>query len=249
MKEASMKKHYWFILLTYMLMQLSGVAGIRLFHFLDIGATQVERFAYWTIFSFTLAFIIILFLLRKERKNESLLRGEPSSVGASVGWAIGGFLLAIFAQSLAANIEINLFGVEPGSENTEMIVSVIEVTPLVIIVTSIIGPILEEIIFRKIIFGVLYKRTNFIIAGLISSLLFSLLHGEPQHLLLYASMGFTFAFLYVKTKRIIVPIFAHVAMNTMVIIVQTVFRKDIEKMMKQVEDMQQVQVIIGGLLT
>jgi membrane protease YdiL (CAAX protease family) len=244
-----MKKHYWFILLTYMLMQLSGVAGISLFHYLDIGATQVERFAYWTIFSFTLAFIIILFLLRKERNNESLLRGEPSSVGASVGWAIGGFFLAIFAQSLAANIEINLFGVEPGSENTEMIVSVIEVTPLVIIVTSIIGPILEEIIFRKIIFGVLYKRTNFIIAGLISSLLFSLLHGEPQHLLLYASMGFTFAFLYVKTKRIIVPIFAHVAMNTMVIIVQTVFREDIEKMMKQVEDMQQVQVIIGGLLT
>ena len=244
-----MKKHYWFILLTYILMQLSGVAGISLFHFLDIGATQVERFAYWTIFSFTLAFIIILFLLRKERNNESLLRGEPSSVGVSVGWAIGGFFLAIFAQSLAANIEINLFGVEPGSENTEMIVSVIEVTPLVIIVTSIIGPILEEIIFRKIIFGVLYKRTNFIIAGLISSLLFSLLHGEPQHLLLYASMGFTFAFLYVKTKRIIVPIFAHVAMNTMVIIVQTVFREDIEKMMKQVEDMQQVQVIIGGLLT
>lgn len=244
-----MKKHYWFILLTYMLMQLSGVAGISLFHYLDIGATQVERFAYWTIFSFTLAFIIILFLLRKERNNESLLRGEPSSVGVSVGWAIGGFFLAIFAQSLAANIEINLFGVEPGSENTEMIVSVIEVTPLVIIVTSIIGPILEEIIFRKIIFGVLYKRTNFIIAGLISSLLFALLHGEPQHLLLYASMGFTFAFLYVKTKRIIVPIFAHVAMNTMVIIVQTVFREDIEKMMKQVEDMQQVQVIIGGLLT
>ncbi|MBO1515167.1 CPBP family intramembrane glutamic endopeptidase [Metabacillus bambusae] len=244
-----MKKHYWFILLTYMLMQLSGIAGISLFHFLDIGATQVERFAYWTIFSFTLAFIIILFLLRKERKNESLLRGEPSSVSASVGWAIGGFFLAIFAQYFAANIEINLFGVEPGSENTEMIVSVIEVTPLVIIVTSIIGPILEEIIFRKIIFGVLYKRTNFIIAGLISSLLFSLLHGEPQHLLLYASMGFTFAFLYVKTKRIIVPIFAHVAMNTMVVIVQTVFREDIEKMMKQVEEMQQVQVIIGGLLT
>jgi membrane protease YdiL (CAAX protease family) len=62
-------------------------------------------------------------------------------------------------------------------------------------------------------------------------------------------MGFTFAFLYVKTKRIIVPIFAHVAMNTMVVIVQTVFREDIEKMMKQVEEMQQVQVIIGGLLT
>lgn len=247
-----MKKHYWFILLSYMLLQLSTSVGVSIFSLLHIGQTMTERFAYWTIFSFTLAFIIILFLLRNERKDERLFRGEPSSVAGTIGWAIGGFFLAIFAQSLAANIEINIFGVAPGSENTQMIVSIIEVTPLVIIVTSILGPILEEIIFRKILFGALYVRTNFIVAALISSLLFSLLHGEPQHLLLYASMGFTFAFLYVKTKRIIVPIFAHVAMNTMVVIIQTVFREDIEKMMKQFEEIQleqQVQVIIGGILS
>ncbi|WP_299094354.1 type II CAAX endopeptidase family protein [uncultured Metabacillus sp.] len=244
-----MKKHYWFILLTYMLMQLSGAIGIGILQLLHIGDTQIERFAYWTIFSFTAAFIIILLLLRKERKDENLLRGEPSSVAASVGWAIGGFFLAIIAQSIAANIEINLFDVDPGSENTQMIVRVIESAPFVILITSIIGPILEEIIFRKIIFGVLYKQTNFIIAALISSIIFSLLHGEPEHLLLYASMGFTFAFLYVKTKRIIVPIFAHVAMNTMVVIVQTVFREDIENMMKQMEELQNVQAIIGGFLT
>jgi uncharacterized protein len=251
MREAYMKARYWFILLTYVLMQLSGIVGIGILDRLHIGETMTEKFAYWTIFSFTLAFIIILFLLRNDRKDERTLRGEPSSVATSIGWAIGGVFLAIFAQTFAANIEINVFGVEAGSENTEMIVNVIKVTPLVIIVTSILGPILEEIIFRKILFGVIYTKTNFIIAALISSLLFALLHGEPQHLLLYASMGFTFAFLYVKTKRIIVPIFAHVAMNTMVVIVQTVFAEDIEKMMSQYESMQleqQLQVIIGGLL-
>ncbi|MBM7606647.1 membrane protease YdiL (CAAX protease family) [Metabacillus crassostreae] len=242
-----MKKHYWLILLTYMLLQLSAIVGIGLFSLLNIGETNIERFAYWTILSFTLAFLIILFLLRKERTLESDLRGETASVGVSVVWAIIGFFLAIFAQSLAANIEINLFGVEPGSENTQMILRVIEVSPLVILVTSIIGPILEEIVFRKILFGVLYKKTNFFIAAIISSLIFSIFHGEPQHLLLYASMGFTFAFLYVKTNRILVPIFAHVAMNTMVVLVQTVFREDIEKMMKMLEE-QQLQVIIGGLL-
>lgn len=144
-----MKKHYWFILLSYMLLQLSTSVGVSIFSLLHIGQTMTERFAYWTIFSFTLAFIIILFLLRNERKDERLFRGEPSSVAGTIGWAIGGFFLAIFAQSLAANIEINIFGVAPGSENTQMIVSIIEVTPLVIIVTSILGPILEEIIFRK----------------------------------------------------------------------------------------------------
>lgn len=241
-----MKKHYWFIIITYMLLQLSAYVGIRLFSLLNIGETNVERFAYWTIFSFTVAFIIILYFLRNDRNAESRFQGEPASVGASVGWAITGFLLAIFVQSIAANIEINVFGIDPGSENTQMIVNVIRVSPMVIVVTSILGPILEEIIFRKILFGVLYTRTNFFIAALISSLIFSLLHGEPQHVLLYGSMGFTFAFLYVKTKRIIVPIFAHVAMNTMVVVIQTVFREDIERMMNQVE---QMQVIIGGFLS
>lgn len=242
-----MKKHYWFILLTYMLMQLSGAVGISILTYFDIGSTPIDRFAYWTIFSFALALIIILFLLRKERRDERDLGGEPSSIAVSIGWAIGGFFLAIFAQGLAANIEVYLFDVEAGSENTQMIVEIIEASPFVILATSIFGPILEEIIFRKIIFGSIYKKTNFLIAGLISSLLFSLLHGEPEHLLLYAAMGFTFAFLYVKTKRIIVPIFAHVAMNTMVIIVQVVFSDDIEKMLELLEKTQQVQVIFGGL--
>lgn len=241
-----MKKHYWFIIVTYMILQLSGYLGIKLFELLNIGETNVERFAYWTIFSFTLTFLIILFFLRNERHEENRFRGEPASIGASIGWAIIGFFLAIFVQGVAANIEVNIFGVDPGSENTQRIVSIIELFPLVMVVTSIIGPILEEIIFRKILFGVLYTRTNFFIAALISSLIFSLLHGEPQHVLLYGSMGFTFAFLYVKTKRILVPIFAHVSMNTMVVVFQIAFQEDIERMMKQME---QMQVIIGGFLT
>ncbi|MCM3444785.1 lysostaphin resistance A-like protein [Metabacillus halosaccharovorans] len=241
-----MKKHYWFIIIAYMILQLSGYLGIKLFDLLNIGETNVERFAYWTIFSFALTFLIILFFLRNERHEENRFRGEPASIGASIGWAIIGFFLAIFVQGVAANIEVNIFGVDPGSENTQRIVSIIELFPLVMVVTSIIGPILEEIIFRKILFGVLYTRTNFFIAALISSLIFSLLHGEPQHVLLYGSMGFTFAFLYVKTKRILVPIFAHVSMNTMVVVFQIAFQEDIERMMKQME---QMQVIIGGFLT
>lgn len=243
-----MKKNYWFIILTYIVMQFSGIVGIELFALLHIGNTNAELVAYWTIFSFTVALIITLLLLRNDREDARLLRGEPASVGSSIGWAIGGVFLALFAQMIAANLEMYLFGVEPGSENTQTIVKLIKASSLLIIVTSVIGPILEEIIFRKIIFGVIYHRSNFVIAALISSFLFSILHGEPEHFLIYASMGFTFAFLYVKTKRIIVPIFAHVAMNTLVIIMQFVFADQIENLEKTLEQMEQMQVIIGGFL-
>ena len=64
-----------------------------------------------------------------------------------------------------------------------------------------------------------------------------------KHVILYSAMGFTFAFLYVKTKRIIVPIIAHVTMNTMVVLLQSVFREDIERMIKEAE---KIQSFIGG---
>lgn len=137
-----------------------------------------------------------------------------------------------------------MLGIETGSENTAQIINLIEQFPIVILISSVIGPILEEIVFRKIIFGRLHQRFGFFLSALISSVIFALAHFEPEHVILYSAMGFTFAFLYVKTKRILVPIFAHVAMNTMVVLIQSVFREDLERMIKEAE---QIQGFIGGL--
>jgi membrane protease YdiL (CAAX protease family) len=151
--------------------------------------------------------------------------------------------MALLAQGIASNIETNVFGVNPESENTQNIMRLVEVVPLLIAVVSIIGPILEEVVFRKIIFGSLYGRSNFFIAAIISSFIFALVHQDFSHLLVYMSMGLTFAFLYVKTSSILVPIFAHVSMNTFVVMMQYVFKDDIEKYIEQQEKLQQ---IFGG---
>ena len=244
-----MKREYWLVIIVYVAMQLSGIIGVPILGLIQRNAgLPAERVsltagAYWIVISFIAALIIILLLLRKDMKKNMYAR-EAAPVTASILWAIGGVFISLFAQSIAGNIE-RLIGIDPGSENTKQIVQLIEAVPLVIVVSSIVGPILEEIVFRKIIFGALYKRFNFIISALISSLIFGLVHGEPAHLLLYSAMGFSFAFLYVKTKRIIVPIFAHVAMNTLVVIVQSVYKDDIEKMMN---DAEKVQGFIGGIL-
>lgn len=203
----------------------------------------VRSGGYWIIFSFFIALVLVLFFMRKDMKENIDARNQ-ASIPSSVGWAIAGVFLALFAQSIAGAIE-NMLGIETGSENTQQILSLIEHVPFVIFVSSVIGPILEEIIFRKIIFGSLYKRFNFFISALISSIIFGLAHFELVHIILYSAMGFTFAFLYVKTKRIIVPIFAHVAMNTLVVIIQLVYRDEIDGMLKEMEN---VQGFIGGLL-
>ncbi|PKG22721.1 CPBP family intramembrane glutamic endopeptidase [Niallia nealsonii] len=240
-----MKKEYWIILTTYIAMQFSSIIGIPLLYLLGsfFGFQQEEmRFSavvIWLILSFAATLIIVLLLLRHEFKNP--VRNNQANLSTSISWAVGGIFLSLFAQSAAGMIE-SLFGVTQGSENTERLMTFVERSPIVILVISIIGPILEEVVFRKIIFGTLYKRLNFFLSALISSILFALAHNEFSHILLYASMGFTFAYLYVKTKRILVPIFAHVSMNTLVVVIQL----NQDTIQKWMEQSNQITKFIGG---
>ncbi|CAH0207819.1 CPBP family intramembrane glutamic endopeptidase [Peribacillus simplex] len=241
-----MKKEYWFVIITYIAMQLSSIVGVPIFMLIGsytgmpADELEVKSAAYWIVFSFLVALFLILFLIRKDMREKLDTRNQ-TSVSMSILWAIAGVFMALFAQSIAGSIE-QMLGVESESENTQQLISLIYKVPMVIFVTSVIGPILEELIFRKIIFGSLHKRFNFFISALISSVIFGLAHGEFEHLLLYTAMGFTFAFLYAKTGRILVSMSAHIAMNTLVIILQVVYREDMEKMLDT------AQAFIGGLL-
>ena len=179
-------------------------------------------------------------IMKPDMQMESVR--DAASAGTVILWSVLGVFMALFSQGIAAMIEMELFGISPGSENTQQIMDISRAAPLFILIPAIIAPILEEIIFRKIIFGSLYKRMNFFFAGLLSALIFGFIHGEPQHILIYASMGFVFAFLYVKTKRILVPILVHAGMNTMVVLAQ--YSMTPEEIQKQLDQLQ--MIFIGG---
>ncbi|WP_459503889.1 CPBP family intramembrane glutamic endopeptidase [Bacillus sp. C1] len=246
-----MKKQYWWIIVTYILMQLSGIVGLPLLLKTGLydnrGFTREEKLqiltGHWAIISFFIALCIVLLLLRTDIRDRHL-NTKRATIPATIGWIFIGFFLALFSQTIAGTIEMHLLGIKPGSENTAQLMDIARTTPWFLIVISIIGPILEEIVFRKILFGTLYKKFNFFIAAIISSLVFAAIHFDFTHLLVYTAMGLVFAFLYVKTKRIIVPIMAHVAMNTLVAITQVIISNDqIQEMIKKAE---QMQGFIGG---
>ncbi|WP_017754993.1 CPBP family intramembrane glutamic endopeptidase [Calidifontibacillus oryziterrae] len=237
-----MNARYWFTILTYILVQFSGaVFGFDLL--LASGVPKEHTLAIWTVISFSVGLLIVLFLLIPDMKERHHTEGRVSK-STAFGWTIAGIGLAFFAQVIAAQIEMKL-GIEMGSENTEILVEIAKTTPIFIIVTSVVGPIFEEIIFRQIIFGSLYRKFNFWIAAIISSLIFAAVHVDFTHILIYTAMGFVFSFLYVKTKRILVPIMAHVSMNTFVVVVRIFLGDYFEKMQQQYE---QLQGFIGGIL-
>ncbi|WP_164219697.1 type II CAAX endopeptidase family protein [Virgibacillus sp. YIM 98842] len=233
-----MPKRYWWVIITYFIMQYSALLIVP---FTDlIPLNEADILVYWTIFSFSLALVIVLLLMRPDMKMGSAR--DASSAGQIILWSFLGLFMAYFGQGLAAMIEMELLGIDPGSENTQAIMDIARYSPIFMIVPAIIGPILEELIFRKIIFGEFYKRMNFIFSALLSSFIFAIVHNDPQHLLIYTTMGFVFAFLYVKTKRIMVPIIVHAAMNSLVVLVQ--YNIDPEEIERMLEELQ--FIFIGG---
>ncbi|MEW4286704.1 CPBP family intramembrane glutamic endopeptidase [Priestia koreensis] len=241
-----MKKQYWYIIVAYVIMQLTLGLGAKLLAATGLfeGYGRLE-IAYagttWTIIAFAIVLILTLFWLRSDMRS----RGK-ANISSLVFWSIIGIFMALAAQAVAALIETNLFKIEAGSENTESLIKLIKLMPAFIFVTSVIGPILEEIIFRKIIFGSLHKHFNFLISAIISALIFAVVHMDFSHILVYTAMGLVFAYLYSKTKHIIVSIFAHVMMNTIVVVTQTLFADDLERIRQQSE---QLQFIFGGFLS
>lgn len=206
-----------FVILTYIAIQVGGGFLASFFVFIaEYDAMTSLMIA--NMISFIIGLIVILFIFRKQLKEERL--NNPMSLGKILLWMIIGFFLAYGGQMIAATIEIFVLGIEPGSENTELIVELSEMNVWFLLLPALIGPILEELVFRKALFGTLSKWINLHFAAIISALIFALAHFDFEHTLIYFVMGLVFTFLYVKTKRIIIPILAHMLMNFLVVLAQ-----------------------------
>ncbi|TSB44949.1 CPBP family intramembrane metalloprotease [Alkalicoccobacillus porphyridii] len=220
-----------------------------MFLFIGLGVTDQNLLVgYSTVVSYIIGTLIIFGLLIPDMRKGNLDRNR-STAGMTVVWSLAGVFLVFAAQYIAALIEVFVFGIEPGSENTENLVELSRAFPFMIVVIAILGPIIEEIVFRKVLFGSLYKKMNFFFASTISSLIFAAAHWDFTHLLVYLCMGYAFAFLYVISKRIIVPIIAHIALNSFVVLVQVIFYDFFQDLMEQYniqEALILVLKIIGG---
>ena len=126
--------------------------------------------------------------------------------------------LRMGGQMLAACYRDCMFGITPGSDNTAILADIAKVSPIIIISMVLFAPFLEEIVFRRVIFGGVYQKTNFWIAAIVSALVFAAVHNEFEHLLIYMMPAFVFSYLYYRTKRILTPMIAHLLMNGFVVI-------------------------------
>ncbi|RRR47585.1 CPBP family intramembrane metalloprotease [Streptococcus suis] len=86
---------------------------------------------------------------------------------------------------------------------------------------SLLGPIVEEVIYRGWVMKRFEKWSRYGLSCLWSAFLFALghMHGfRPLEMLPYFGMGLIFAFLFQKTKKIYAPMILHIVWNTLVTI-------------------------------
>ena len=148
---------------------------------------------------------------------------DKRSDGMPKGRILGFFIIFNFTNFLFAylGVIINDFVAGLLGTTTEPVFSDVPLWALAIL-SVIIAPIFEELIFRKVLMeriGVYGER----LAIIVSALSFGAFHGNFQQFFFTVTAGFCLAIVYAKTKKIIYPIILHFLNNSYSILQQTIY--------------------------
>ena len=205
------KKYSFITIFTYGLVLFSPLLFLRVF---QASSSQIIQL---TTLSYFIGAVLMIFYRIKSQSFE--LEGRKKNLLISILIGIVGIPASLLLQMLILQIEQRLLGQSVASQNTQNIVQLIMNNMIFILATTIAGPIMEEFVFRRAIFGSLEKRFGFILPALLSSVLFAFAHNDG-HYLLYAGLGFLFCGMYRYSGRIWTSMITHVGMNLLVILTQ-----------------------------
>lgn len=195
--------------------------------------------------AFLIGTILVIIIGGLHQNKNAIERGQQADIPVTLVWIVGGVVLAYASQVIAGMINVYVLGNPLESQNTNEIIGMIESMPLMIFIVVILGPIIEEYVFRRAIFAEIYslfpmKNTGykvlaFLVAGLVSGLIFAVAHFDFTHIIIYLSMSYAFSFLYVMSGRLLVPILVHVIMNGLVVGLQVLLGDRLEELQQYEE--------------
>ena len=230
----------WASLLTviiYILSQFLPLLIVKKLPFVQYSGIELTKAVIYiqlVLFLIAATTIILINLKIKNPTKLELEVKEPKKY--IIPWALLGFALVMIYQMVVSIVYTQIFGTQQTSPNTERLIVIARKIPLFIFFVSIVGPLLEEYVFRKVIFGELFNGNRivaFAIATTVSSLIFALAHNDYKFIPIYFGMGVIFSLAYVWTKRLAVPIIIHMLQNGFVVIFQLLNPEALKKATEQ----------------
>lgn len=159
-------------------------------------------------------FIPILFKQFKKYKSKSKLSIEALVVPILLGISI----------SLIYNISIfNLNNIVFFTHNYDVNNKSLMIT---VMSSAILGPILEELIFRGIIYNKLKEFNKPIRAIVLQSIIFALFHDDILNAIYAFMAGFMFTYVYEKYNNLISSIVLHISLNLTIVLMFNIIIKN-----------------------
>ncbi len=158
-----------------------------------------------------LMFALVCILRKKDPLSVAGVRVMPLSRWlAAVGAGVGGCLLV---RMMMLTVPFPESWTESYAERVELA----QQAPVWVLYLSsvIVAPIVEELIFRGLIFRSLKGGMPRIVAALVSSAVFAVLHGTIMWMLYTFLLGLVLCVLYEKTRSLWACIACHMAFNIM----------------------------------
>jgi hypothetical protein len=153
--------------------------------------------------------IYVLMFRKKEINLFHRCKLKKISYKTSLIIVLSSLGLSLFSGSLV-NILINIF---PSYNEASAAIESNMSSILGVISVVLIIPILEEVLFRGLIYNELKTHLNIVIAIIFQSLLFAIAHGNMLQGIYAFIMGAVVAIIYDKTGSIFAPILFHVMYN------------------------------------
>lgn len=185
--------------------------------------------AYLNLMSDFVMLVIVWFVMKDLLKEQFKDFFKNTKNNLIYGCLIGVGL--IYAGSFIGGVITTLFGGAQTSQNQAMIETITLTSPVLMIITTVLlAPVLEEFVFRGILFGWAYE-INPKFAHILSAFIFAMLHiilallsgnvAEWIQIFAYFLMAIVLSYLYEKTNNIFVPVLTHMINNliTMIIII------------------------------
>ena len=149
-------------------------------------------------------FIIFIFMYRKTLRSDfkSLTKREYKIIGLGIA--------ATFLANIVIGIILAHFNVT--NDNQDILDTFFNKYPLFIFIdVAFIGPLVEEIVFRKAISSIIRNDIAFVV---VSSIIFGVMHGVGIATILYVFMGALWAVIFIKVnKNVMATTMVHMANN------------------------------------
>jgi hypothetical protein len=116
--------------------------------------------------------------------------------------------------TLVLSVAVSQIGIEPqGMKQVIEVVREPHELILSLLLLSILAPIVEELVFRGLLYGWIAGRWGGTAALVVSSLAFAAAHWEPAHIVLVLPLGFLFGWLRRRTDSLLPSLFSHIVNN------------------------------------